>query len=244
MSTPPRIYLDSPLAIGKEVSLDARASHHLLQVLRLKNNDQLTLFNSKEPGEFTGILAATNKQLAVVLLQKFRARSNESPIHIHLGQGISRGEKMDFTVQKAVELGAKAITPIFTKYCNVKLDGARLSKRINHWQNIAIGAAEQSGRCFVPQILPSKNLTDWCNQEFSSLRLVLDPGAQDKISNIKNVPENITMLVGPEGGLSDEELNLVKQKGFVPINIGPRILRTETAALAAISILQARWGDV
>lgn len=241
--TLPRIFISTKLEIKQKIVLDVAASRHILQVLRLQLNDQLLIFNNTG-GEFKAHLIALDKQKAVVSLEEFIVRNNESPLTIALGQGISRGEKMDFTVQKAVELGVSTITPLFTSYCQVKLDDNRLEKKLHHWQGIAISAAEQSGRCYVPQILSSQTLIKWCSNVPSGLRLIFDPKATNKLSGIKERPHNITILVGPEGGWSDEEIATAEQNHFLPITLGPRVLRTETSALTAISILQALWGDL
>lgn len=238
----PRLFIPLKLDINQEVTLNLPFSHRLLQVLRLKLHDRLLVFNNTGI-EFTATLKSVNKNLATIVTSTSVARKNESPLQIHLGQGISRGEKMDFTIQKAVELGAHCITPLFTEYCNVKLKDERLEKRLHHWQSVAISAAEQSGRCYVPQVLPPQPLATWCSSA-TGLPLLLDPRAQSNISSINKRPTNVTILIGPEGGLSAEEASLAQQHGFIPITLGPRILRTETAALTVISILQAKWGDL
>lgn len=240
----PRIFVPSKLNSNQKAALDAVASRHILQVLRLRVNDPLIVFNNIG-GEFEAIISSIDKNIAVVTVGKFIVRNNESSLSIHLGQGISRGEKMDFTIQKAVELGVSTITPLFTEHCNVQLKGERLEKRLQHWQGVAVSAAEQSGRCHVPKILPVQVLTNWCSSSSitSDLRLLLDPNATDKLGSIEKRPNSVTILVGPEGGLSDKEIAVAKQNNFLPISLGPRILRTETAALAMISVLQAKWGD-
>lgn len=238
----PRIFIATKLALQQKVTLDLAASNHLLHVLKLKVNDSLMLFNDTG-NEFQANIMTIIKQQAIVTIEKRAQRNNESPLKIHLGQGISRGEKMDFTVQKAVELGVTTITPVFTQYCNVKLEKERLEKRLRHWQKIAISAAEQSGRCYVPKILITQTLEAWLPTICSNLRLVLDPCASNKIADIEKQSGDITILIGPEGGLSPNEINLAKNNGFLPIKLGPRILRTETAALATISALQTKWGD-
>ena len=235
-----RIFVPTKLEPKQEIVLDANISNHLIRVLRLKINNSLIIFNNSAM-EFYCIITAINKHHVTVIIESFTQCNKESPLQIHLGQGISRGEKMDFTVQKTVELGAHTITPLFTEYCNVKLDGERLKNRLDHWQGIATSATEQSGRCYVPKILAARILENW--QVNSDLCLVLDPYATNKLSDIKARPTSVTILIGPEGGLSDKEIALAEQKNFIPINLGPRILRTETAALTAISILQAKWGD-
>jgi 16S rRNA (uracil1498-N3)-methyltransferase len=245
MSLPPRIFVTDELKINQKISLDVASSKHVLGALRLKLHDHLRVFNNSGK-EFKGSVVSINKNLATVILEELVPNQTESPLSIHLGQGISRGEKMDFTIQKAVELGINTITPLFTTYCNVKLDDERLSKRCAHWQKIAISAAEQSGRAYIPKIMPGQNLKAWLPNVADGLCLVLDPNAQNKISNFpfKNKPERITILVGPEGGLSEDEILKANSLEFLPVSLGPRILRTETAALVAISILQARWGDL
>lgn len=239
--TIPRIFVAAKLASKQEIILDTNVSNHLLQVLRLKVNDSLKIFNDSG-GEFSAIITTINKHHTTVLIKEFVQCNRESPLKIHLGQGISRGEKMDFTVQKAVELGVNTITPLFTEYCNVKLKNERLENRLRHWQKIAISAAEQSERCYVPKVLPVQTLESWFATT-TGLCLILDPRATKKLSDIKEYPSSVTLLVGPEGGLSDKEIILAKQNNFLPVRLGPRILRTETAALAAISVLQTKWGD-
>lgn len=237
----PRIFVSSKLSPNQKITLDPSNSHRILQVLRLRTNDHLTIFNDTG-GEFNSVLTAIDRHQAIVTIGEFIIRNNESPLPIHLGQGISRGEKMDFTIQKAVELGASTITPLFTKYCNVKLQDERLTKRLQHWQQVAISAAEQSGRCHVPQILPAQTVDSWCSST-TGLCIILDPAAHKKLNSIKEQPSNVSILVGPEGGLSDEEIMFATKHDFLPITLGPRILRTETAALALISMLQTKWGD-
>lgn len=241
----PRIFVAIPLTAKQEITLDTFASHRILQVLRLEINAPLLIFNDTGK-EYRATLTniSSKHKLAVVTLGNYTSCNNESPLNLHLGQGISRGEKMDFTIQKATELGVKIITPLFTEHCNVKLKDERLAKRHHHWQQVAISAAEQSGRCFVPKILPAQSLSTWCHTIIaSSLSLILDPYAPNKISDLTQQANNIVLLVGPEGGLSNEEIRNATQNNFLPIKIGPRILRTETAALTAISIIQEKWGD-
>ena len=240
----PRIFVPSKLISNQKIALDAVASRHILYALRLHVNDPLVVFNNTG-GEFEAVISSVDKNIAIISIRKFFVRNNESSLSIHLGQGISRGEKMDFTIQKAVELGVNTITPLFTEHCNVQLKDERLKKRLQHWQSVAVSAAEQSGRCHVPEILPAQVLTKWCASAVltSDLRLILDPNATNKLGSIAVRPSSVTILVGPEGGLSDKEIELTKQNNFLPISLGPRILRTETTALAAISVLQAKWGD-
>jgi len=238
----PRIYTANNLEPNCKIILNIPASKHILHVLRLKLGSSLILFNGAG-GEYNAELYAIDKQKAIIQVQEFVNKQSESPLKIHLAQGISRGEKMDYTIQKAVELGVHKITPLFTERCNIKLSGERLQKRISHWQAIAISACEQSGRTYIPKIEYAKDLATWLNQDHSGLCLTLYHKVTQSIANLK--PSSaINILIGPEGGLSDYEINLTTQHNFTPIHFGPRILRTETAALAAISILQGRWGDL
>ncbi|MEI8054749.1 MAG: 16S rRNA (uracil(1498)-N(3))-methyltransferase [bacterium] len=239
----PRIFISAKLESKREITLDVDASNHLLHVLRLKVNDSLMVFDDSK-GEYKAIIIAIKKDHAVIFVEDFIQCNRESPLQIHLGQGISRGEKMDFTVRKAVELGVNTITPLFTEYCNVKLEGERLMSRLRHWQGISISAAEQSGRCYIAKILLAQTLEDWVAKAATTgLSLILDPCASSKLSATKEHPNFVNLLVGPEGGLSDKEVVFAKQNKFLPTKLGPRVLRTETAALAAISVLQAKWGD-
>lgn len=240
-----RIFIDQKLSLNQHITLDSQASNYVIQVLRLGLNDSLLVFDGYNLGEFRAIITTVNKRNAIIAIEEFIAVNKESPLTINLLQGVSRGEKMDFTIQKTVELGINTITPIFTQYCNVKLAGERLVSKIEHWQGVAISAAQQSGRCLVPKILPAQDFIACFDVlQKNNLCLVLDPKADTRIAQIPQKPDNITILVGPEGGLSDQEIVLAKQNNFIPISLGPRILRTETAALTAISILQSKWGDL
>jgi len=240
----PRIFVSTTsLQTKQELILDAAASQHILQARRLRAKDQLIVFNGTG-GEFQAHVTAVERGLAVVFLDSFIHCDKESPLKVHLGQATSRGEKMDFTIQKAVELGVTTITPLFTTYCNVKLEAERLTNKIRHWQAVAVGAAEQSGRARVPQVFSSQSLTKWCEAPRSGLKVVFTPDAKTKLSDIKEQLQEVTILVGPEGGLSDDEVVLAVQNQFLPVSLGPRILRTETAALTAVSIIQSMWGDL
>jgi len=236
-----RIYVDTPLHCGQNLNLSAAITHRILRVLRLKIGDQLTLFNSTN-GEFQTTITAIKKNHCGVIVEKFIEKNLESPLRIHLGQVISRGEKMDYTIQKATELGVTTITPLFSEHCNVKLDTERTAKRLEHWQATAIAASEQCGRCFIPKIFPAENLEQWLTAAHPETCIILDHCSPNKIKNIPLTNE-IVLLVGPEGGFSDNEILIAEQNNFIPMQLGPRILRTETAALAAISALQVLQGD-
>lgn len=249
----PRIYQNQSLTIGSTVTLTDDAFGHTVRVLRLKDGDALTVFNGKlfndSLGEYQAELTCVNKKQAQIIIKSFSEKNVESPLNIHLGQGVSRGDRMDFTLQKSVELGVNTITPLFTERCGVKLTGERLQKKIDQWQKIVIAACEQSGRCTVPTVMPAIFLDEWLAQESVALKLNLHPKAQ---YSIMNLPENnqvdskqrVRLLIGPEGGLNDNEIKKANEASFVDVLLGPRVLRTETAALTAITALQCRFGDI
>ncbi|SEL67151.1 16S rRNA m(3)U-1498 methyltransferase [Colwellia chukchiensis] len=244
----PRIYQAEPFVVGQKQTLDEDAFGHAVRVLRLKNQDEITLFNGiAEPQgyfEYHATLCNVSKKSADVEIISKRMVDNESPLNIHLGQGISRGERMDFTLQKSVELGVNTITPIFTERCGVKLSGERLAKKHQQWQKIVISACEQSGRCVVPNVATPMTLSDWLQQQSSALKLNLHPRAQHSIMSLPIENQRVRLLIGPEGGLSADEIALASDAGFHNVLLGPRVLRTETAALTAITALQCRYGDL
>ncbi len=239
----PRIYCTNNLQIGIEVKLGLNASNHILHVLRLKLGSPLILFNGTG-GEYEAVLFAINQQYAIAKIKNFINHETESPLKIHLGQGISRGEKMDYIIQKAVELGVHKITPLFTERCNVKLEKERLQKRLQHWRAIVISACEQCGRNRIPIINEPQYLNVWLTENHAGIKLLLSPRAAKKITNIPAQTKACTILIGPEGGLGEAEIQAAEQYNFMPVCFGPRIMRTETAALAAISILQFYCGDM
>lgn len=237
-----RIFHPGMLQVDNAVTLDDDASNHVGRVLRMQAGQPLQLFNGDGLNYAATILEVTKKQVQVQIVD---STSNlvESPLRIHLGQGISRGDRMDFAIQKAVELGVTEITPLFTERCGVKLDGDRLVKRNDQWQKIAISACEQSGRSVVPVVHPAISLENWLAQSTTELKLTLDPWAKDTIKTLTPVSA-LRLVIGPEGGFSDREVQQTKTAGFVAVQLGPRVLRTETAALTAISALQLQMGDL
>jgi len=240
-----RIYQNIPLQINTEIQLDKSASHHLVNVLRVKLNEEIIIFNGCG-GEYSAIILNVNKKIVQAKILNFNDREAESNLNICLLQGISRGEKMDFTLQKSVELGVKKIVPLFTERCNVKLDLQRIEKKSQHWQSIITSACEQSGRNFIPILEKPQKFTDWMSENIScDDKFVLAPNANTKLNKqLFNPNKNIILLVGPEGGLTENEIKFANANSFQSIMLGPRILRTETAALVAITALQTIAGDL
>ncbi len=244
--TAPRIYLPLPLEPGSSVLLDERAKHHTVNVLRLKQGAKLILFNGTG-NEYQATLSKAGKQ-AEVIIEAITESNPESPLTIQLIQGIARGDRMDFAIQKAVELGVKQITPVFTQRSVSKLDEKRQQKRLNHWQGILISACEQSGRCVLPQLDAPTTFNNWLEsqsiQDDIVNSFILDPGASFGLNHIQHSNKKISLIIGPEGGFTDEELLTASNKGHQRLYLGPRILRTETAGIAAIAAIQASIGDL
>ena len=238
------IYQSGDYQVGDTIELDADAAGHVGRVLRMREGDQLVLF-SGQGGQYLCEITESSKKNVTVKALSFSDVDSESPLKVHLGQVISRGDKMDFTIQKSVELGVTEITPLFSERCGVKLSGDRLDKKHQQWQKIAIGACEQSGRNRVPEIRPIMSLEQWCAENSDALKLNLHPRAQYSINTLPELATNkIRLLIGPEGGLSAEEIAMTHQYQFEETLLGPRVLRTETAALTAITALQVRFGDL
>ena len=242
--TNPRIYQNTAFTIEQEFELDDNAFGHTVRVLRLTQGDHIRFFNGQDGIEYQAQLTQVKKKAALAKVISTRVIENESPLKIELGQGISRGDRMDFTLQKSVELGVAEITPLFTERCGVKLSGERLAKKREQWQKIVVSACEQSGRVFVPQVNEPKCLDDWLAIDNNTLNINLHPRAKHSIMSLPHDSQNIRLLIGPEGGLSEEEINKASDANFKEVLLGPRVLRTETAALTAITALQCRYGDL
>lgn len=238
-----RLYLPRPLAAGAEVPLDRQASNYLLKVLRLRPGAVLRIFNG-EGGEYDAQLL--DGQPAALRLGDFHADERESNLDLQLVQGVSKGERMDITIQKAVELGVTRITPVFSERSVVQLKGERLEKRQQRWQAIIASACEQCGRNRLPHLETARLLPDWLRDYHPAegeAALLLDPRNGRSLSQLP-APQRATLLIGPEGGLSDAETDAARDAGFQALQLGPRVLRTETAAIASLAILQALWGDL
>lgn len=238
----PRIYTPQPLSQGAELELEEQASRHLLKVLRLETGAELILFNGRG-GEYRGRISEAGKKCARVRVAEFSATDRDSPLHTHLYIGISRGDRFDFVLQKATELGVTEITPLFTERCEVKLKGERLEKKLLQWRHLTLSACEQCQRNIPPLLHSAQHYSQALQACGEELRLVLHHRAASALSDLASSPSSVALLIGPEGGLSEPEIDLAQRQGFVSTLIGPRVLRTETAPLVALSLLQARWGD-
>ena len=240
----PRIFVDLPLAENATFDLPDGAFQHCCKVLRLKNDHPVVLFNG-QGGQYHGYLTDIQKRSAKVHIEQFEHLHNESPLRITIGQSISRGERMDYAIQKAVESGVFKIQPLFSERCEVRLNDARMEKRVQHWQQVAISAAEQCGRGVVPEICMPTNLSDWVPRCKESLKFTLHHHSAQPLSRF-NAPEtkDIALLIGPEGGLTDNEVTQAHEVGFHSIALGPRVLRTETAPIVALTAINLLWGDL
>ncbi|KFC05468.1 ribosomal RNA small subunit methyltransferase E [Trabulsiella guamensis ATCC 49490] len=239
----PRIYHPESITVGSQIALSDDAANHVGRVLRMTTGQQVQLFDGSNQVFDADIIQADKKSVRVSV-QRATLDDRESPLHIHLGQVMSRGEKMEFTIQKSIELGVSLITPLFSERCGVKLDAERLNKKIQQWQKIAIAACEQCGRNQVPVIRPAMDLEAWCAEQDDGLKLNLHPRASQSINTLPLPVERVRLLIGPEGGLSADEIAMTARYQFTDILLGPRVLRTETTALTAITALQVRFGDL
>jgi len=239
----PRFYCPCDLHSGQQLALPETAAHHASRVLRLQPGDAVTLFNGAG-GQFPASIRAIDRHGVIVLIGEWQAIECESPLAITLAQALSTGEKMDFTLQKAVELGVTEIQPLASSRSVVKLSGERAQKRVEHWQNIVIAACEQCGRNRVPLVRPVMPLLTWLSEnQGPGLRLMMSPTAATSLRDLPRPDGPITLLAGPEGGLTDAEIAAAQACGFTSVCLGARILRTETAALAGLSAIQTLWGD-
>lgn len=239
----PRIYHSTELQVQQTIDLESDAANHVGRVLRMQAGQQLKLFNG-DGNDYLAVISEVTKKRVAVLVESLIAIDNESPIELHLAQGISRGDKMDFTLQKSVELGITEITPIFTERCGVKLTGERLKKKHQQWQKIVISACEQSGRAFIPKVNKPIKLNEFLQQKTDQLKLNLHPRATTNIKTLPTPEHGIRFIIGPEGGLDDNEIEQTLAAGYQEILLGPRVLRTETAALTLLSALQLQFGDL
>ena len=249
-----RVYVDAPLAAGERVTLEGTAAGHMTRVLRLRAGDALVLFNGTG-GQYAARIEHARAARVRVALGEFRAIERESPLHLTLAQGISRGERMDLVVQKATELGGALVVPLLTERSVVRLTAEQAERKLGHWRGIAVAACEQSGRNRLPQLSAPVRLADFLRtgaggaepavgRSARQARLLLSPTATLTIADVPRPVSGISVLVGPEGGLTDGEEEAARAAGFTPTRLGPRVLRTETAAIAVLALLQSEFGDL
>ena len=242
---PTRLFVDNNISAGMELQLRADQTRYVGRVLRLRVGDEVAVFNG-QGGEFAATLQTIGKNTATLLVGEQFEVATESALKIHLVQGISRGERMDFVVQKATELGVKRITPVLTDYGVVKLDATRAAKRRDHWQGVASSACEQCGRTRPPLVDAAVDLNAWfgARTKKADRDLILQPGATAALASLAAPATKVCLLIGPEGGFSSKEYEDANAAGFAAVSLGPRVMRTETAALTAIAIAQTLWGDL
>ena len=239
-----RAHVDAPLAIGARLPLPESAAAHLVRVLRLGVGDACVLFNG-DGHDYDARIVAVGKRGGEVEIVAARAVDNESPLRIVLVQGIARGEKMDWILQKATELGVAAFVPVSSERSEVKLDGDRAAKRLAHWRSVVVAACEQSWRACVPEVASAEPLATALSRLPDGIRLILDPEAKDVIATLGHPGDRpIVVAIGPEGGWSPRDRSLLSEAGFSGLRLGQRILRTETAGIAAIAALQSKFGDL
>lgn len=240
-----RLHIEGNYDTGSELELESEKALYLTRVLRRRSGDTLLVFDGKG-SEYRATLLSVGKGNATLRIDEAIVTKTETGLRVHLVQGVSRGERMDFVVQKATELGVKRITPVLTEFGVVKFDDRRAEKRRAHWQKVAASACEQCGRVRLPLVDAPIALKKWFGNPPDSVdtQLILRPGGAQALTDIEAPPTKICILVGPEGGFSDSEHADAEVAGFRSVSLGPRILRTETAALTALAILQSRWGDL
>ena len=236
-----RVYSSGPLTVDEQCDLDDRASHHLARVLRVKTGDRLSVFNG-DGHNYQGAIVTADKHQVSVLIDSIEQAETESSLNTCLALAVSKGDRFEWAIKKATELGVSSIVPILSQRVDVRLSPARWQKKQEHWQQIVISACEQSGRAVVPEVKQPITLSPWLSGVEADCKLVLDPEATTNA--LHDRPASIALLIGPEGGLAPSELKLALENGFSAMRLGPRVLRTETAPLVALSVLGARWGDI
>lgn len=241
----PRVHVAEDLRPGREVLLPIQAGEHVARVLRLERGHPLVLFNG-DGREFDATLACLAKRAVTAEVVGVRAVDRESPLALTLAQGIARGEKMDWILQKATELGVARVVPLVTERTEVRLDEERTGRRMAHWNSVIAGACEQSGRARLPELEMPQRLDRWLAslEADPAHRIALIPEGEIAARDLPAMPHGATLCVGPEGGFSENDVAMLHQSGFVGLRLGPRILRTETAGIAALAALQALYGDM
>lgn len=238
----PRFFIDSPLAVGSAVELPTSTAHYANNVLRMNSGAEVVLFNG-QGGEYVGKLDVVSKKAVTVKVESFNDIDRESKLITELAIGMSRGDRMDWVIQKATEMGVTKIVPLTTERTEVKLSGERLQKKLAHWQQVIVSACEQSRRTKLPELFNPQALTEFCQQCDSDRKLIFHGDVETTALRSEDSVKQVSLLIGPEGGLSDNEILTATHHGFELLRIGPRILRTETAPIAALTLVQDRWGD-
>jgi len=239
----PRIFINQKVVSTATISLPEDKVHHIQHVLRLRVGDQIKLFNNSGL-EFKAEITEVTKKVVRVQVKDVGQLKNESPLAITLCLAVSRGPHMDFSIQKAVELGVTAIIPIISEFGNVKLTDNRIDNKLLHWTKIIIGAAEQSGRNRLAELQSPVTFNEWINSESIATKLIIHPGAEQTMSKINLQDNKLTLMIGAEGGFSDLEFQKALDSNYIPVSLGPRILRTETAVACSVSNAQQLWGDL
>jgi 16S rRNA (uracil1498-N3)-methyltransferase len=239
-----RVYTERPIADGAELTLPEAAAYHVARVLRLRAGAPLVLFDGSG-ADFRGEIVAVEGDRVRVRVGERAAGLRESPLAITLVQAVSRGERMDWTLQKATELGVTCIQPVLSARSVVRLDEHQAARKLRHWQAIVAGACEQSGRSVLPEVREPLDLSRFLAEApRGGQRLVLSPNGPASLAGLATTAARVELLIGPEGGLDDAELEAAARAGFAPVRLGPRVLRTETAGIVALAVLQALWGDL
>ena len=237
-----RLFSEQPLSQGSEVNLTAGAADYLTRVLRLREGDAITLFNGTGQ-DYHGSVVSFSKSVVTVCLDAAEAATTEPPVFTELGLCMSKGDRFNWAIQKATELGVGSIAPLYSERVNYKIPPDRITKRIAHWKGIVRSACEQCGRARVPKVAHPSSLAEWVRNTEADLKYVLHFGKRTAFGS-NSRPHSIALLIGPEGGLTEEEISLAISKNFIAIQLGPRVLRTETASVVALSILGEKWGDL
>jgi 16S rRNA (uracil1498-N3)-methyltransferase len=239
----PRIYTPQALSPQQDLILEDDAAHHIARVLRMAAGAELALFNG-DGNEYAARIFSVDKKQVVIAIERAAIAERESPLHIHLGIAISKGERMDWIIQKATELGVSQITPLISERVEVRLQGEREEKRLAHWRGVVIAACEQCLRNRLPLVDNVTSFSKWIADVRADAKFVLHHRSATALDARHEKPKDVALLIGPEGGLSDSEIALAERYAFAGLRLGPRVLRTETAPLAALSVLQYLWGDL
>lgn len=238
-----RLFIEHDLAEGLLLTLESDAAHYLRNVLRLKKGFLLTVFNG-QGGEYAATVHEVQRKAVVLAIGVWHDINLESLLKIELGLSVSRGERMDVAIQKATELGVAVITPVITEHCVVKLTDERRLQRHQHWQSIVYRACEQCGRNIPPTLNVTIDLAQWLSGELPASRIIFEPGKMDTLKSYEKPENSVSVLIGPEGGFSEQEVVDAETSGFTALGFGPRVVRNETAAIASIAAMQVLWGDM